>query len=316
MKTPASISSAAPIRRCITSAVCAALVALAGPVETARASLPLTETINTLPEGSVELLLREEFIDARAGVQYRRDNAWLGLGIVPDLSIWIGFQYVHRHAPGSERSELGDSFLKIWYYLADGFDDRFHIGLVGRFRFPTGRDAYAESDWHGAAFGNNELALGPVMQVDVWRLHVHLNLLYVLREGGDEEFYSGLSLNPAEERTFRTVFGLDYTSPDSFLARERLKNDYFIFSAAVNTNAFYPVIPYAELYHARRLTRGDLGPDAIPIEGSLVNPVLVSAGVRFFVLESLYLGIYGATSLGNERRHMRNAFGIEGSYQF
>jgi hypothetical protein len=280
----------------------------------ASGSLPLTETINTIPEGEVELIFRAEYLKKDIS-DYRRESYGLGLGILPQLSMWYSLHYIHQEAIKSQKNELGDTFLRIWYYIDDYFNDTLHLGFLTIFRLPTGKNAYEEEEWQNISFGNNELKVGPVFQLDLARVFFHINTLYVFREGEGEKFYDGIYINPLKKETYQKVFGLNFKSGDTFLEEERLKNDYIIISLAVNTDILYPVIPYFGFYYSSRLSR-DANTQNIPIEGAGVNPVLVSLGLRYFFSESLYAGFYSIISLIRESNYVNEIYGFDFSLQF
>ncbi len=277
-------------------------------------SLPLTETINTMPEGEVELIFREEYLKKETS-DYRRETYGLGLGILPDLSIWYSLHYIHQKAVESQNNELGDTFLKIWYYIDDYFNDTLHLGFLTVFRLPTGKNAYEEEEWQNISFGNNELKIGPVIQFDLHRVFFHLNTLYVLRAGEGEDFYDGIYIHPLKKETYKKVFGLNFKSDGTFLEEERLKNDYIIISIAVNTDIVYPVIPYVEFYYSNRLYC-DTNTENIPIEGSGINPILISLGLRYFFSQPLYVGLYSIISLIRESNYLNEIYGFDFSFQF
>ena len=280
----------------------------------AYGSLPLTETIYTIPEGEVELMFQAEYLTKDTS-DYRRESYGLGLGILSQLSMWYILHYMHRDAVESQQNELGDTFLRIWYYIDDFFNGTLHLGFLAVFRLPTGQNAYEEEEWQNISLGNNEMKIGPVFQIDVSRVFIHINTLYVFREGEGEEFYDGFYINPLKKETYQKVFGLNFKSNDTFLEEERLKNDYVILSIAVNTDILYPVIPHAGLYYSSRLCR-DASTQDLPIEGAGVNPVLASLGLRYFFSESLYLGFYSTISLIRESNYINEIYGFDFSLQF
>lgn len=280
----------------------------------AYSSLPLTETINTIPEGAVELIFQAEYLTEDTS-DYRRESYGLGLGILSQLSMWYTLHYIHQEAVESKKNELGDTFLKIWYYIDDFFNDTLHLGFLAIFRLPTGKNAYEEEEWQNISLGNNELKIGPVFQLDLSRVFLHINTLYVFREGEGEKFYDGLYINPLKKETYQKVFGLNFKSDDTFLEEERLKNDYIILSIAVNTDILYPVIPHVGFYYSSRLCR-EASTQDLPIEGAGVNPVLVSLGLRYFFSESLYLGFYSIISLIRESNYLNEIYGFDFSLQF
>ncbi len=297
------------------SVLCAALILFQFSTELWGA-MPLTETINTLSEGDIELGFREEFL--RQNGKERRETYMLGMGVLPFLSIWFSFQYLHRGLLKTEADELGDSFFRVWFYIDDYLEDSLHLGFLLWFRIPTGVDAYTSSEWRNLALGNNELKFGPVFQCDIYKgIYIHINTFYIFRQGSNEGFYNGFYINLVERETYSKLFGLNFQSEDTFLAKDRLKNDYVSFSLAVNTDLIYPLIAYAEFYGSRRIyTSKETDFDEIPIEGAGINPILLSIGCRYFFSESLFLGFYYIVNPKREENFIEDIFSIDFSLQF
>ena len=278
-------------------------------------SLPLTETINTIPEGEIEIFFFDEVI--KIAERFRRETYGLGFGLTSSFSIWYSFQYLHRGVLSSRGNELGDSFFKVWYNFGNFFEYILHLGILGSFRLSTGTDAYIDDEWRNLSFGNNELKLGPVFQLDVNQIFVHINTFYVFRESYCEGFFNGIYINPMEKKTYTKLFGLNFLSNNTFMEKDRLKNDYLVFSIAVNTDCFYPCIPYFEVYTSRRVYRKrDNDSDHISIEGAGVNPVMFSIGFRYFYSYATFIGLYLITNPIRDSQYIRDIFGFDFSLQF
>ena len=280
-------------------------------------SLPLTETTYTLPEGGVEFAFHEEYINVRHF--YRKEHVELGFGILTDLSIWFKFDYLHGGAFEMEQGEVGDLFFKFWYYIGDYFNEIMHLGFMVEFRFPTGKNAYSSKEWRNLCLGNHEITLGPVARFDLKKIiFFHANVFYTFRQDKNEDFYGGFYINPVNEDTYVNLFGLNPFSDDAFLSWDRLKNDYFTLSVAVNTNLVYPFIPYIELSSSFRVFRGKIEMENVPIEGAGIDSFLISAGVRYFLMRSVYLGIYAVVNplMDIQEGYLKNIIGVDLSYQF
>jgi hypothetical protein len=296
------------------SALFAALVSFIALAAESHASMPLTETIATLPEGSMELLVNEEFFTHDNG--YRRDTLGIGFGIVDSLTVQVYLQYLHDGFPDSHDSVLGDTFVRLWWYAGTGAGGALRWGLLALFRFPTGPNAYTDERWRTLALGNNELKLGPVVQYEAGALFLHANLFCVFREKNREGFYNGLYLNPAEKETYKKVFGLNFMADGTFLDPKRLENDYAAASLALNTDTLYPFIPWASAYASHRFSRVRDEVEEIPIEGALVNPLLFSAGLRYFFSYNAFAGISGTVSAVRKRHYPGETVGLEMRLQF
>ncbi|HSV97696.1 MAG TPA: hypothetical protein VLM75_12310 [Spirochaetota bacterium] len=296
------------------SALFAALVSFLALAAASRASMPLTETIATLPEGAVELFVDGEFFTHDNG--YRRDTLGIGFGIVDRLCARVYFQYLHDGFPSSRDAVVGDTFVRLWWYAGAAAAAAPRWGLLALFRFPTGPNAYTDERWRNLALGNNELKLGPVAQYEVGVLFLHANLFYVFREKNREGFYNGLYLNPVEKETYDKAFGLNFMADGTFLDPGRLENDYAVASLALNTDALYPLIPWISAYASRRFTRVRDEIEEIPIEGALVNPLLFSAGARFFFSYNAFAGISTTVSAVRKRHYPGETIGVEIRLQF
>jgi hypothetical protein len=282
-----------------------------------NASLPLTETIYTIPEGEMALSVREEIL--QLDNNFRRDNYSIGIGAMPDLSVRYSLDYLHDNIVNASSNKLGDSFLKIWLYLGDYYN--LHSGLLFTFRIPTGPNAYLDNHWRNVSFGKNELKIGPVFKIDLHKsIFLHLNIFYVFRQGENEGFYNGFYINFTKKETYSKLFGLNFKSKDAFLSSDRLKNDYAVCSMALNTDIIYPqisIIPYIELYTSHRVYKKQHRENEnIPIEGSGINPVLFSLGGRYFFSESVFLGAYYILNPKKEKNFIKDIFGFDFSLQF
>ncbi len=283
-----------------------------------NAGLPLTETIYTIPEGEMTLSFREEIV--RLDSDYRKENYSIGIGFLRDLSAFYSLEYLHDGLFRKSSDILGDSFLKIWLYIGD-YSKILHAGLLLSFRIPTGPDAYAEIRWRNLSLGKDELKIGPVLKIDMQEsVFLHFNLFYVFRQGENEGFYDGFYFNPTKKETYKKLFGLNFRSKDTFLSGDRLKNDYAICSVALNTDLLYPktsLIPFIELYVSHRVYKKQSGENAnIPIEGSAINPVLLSFGLRYFFSESAFFGVYYIFNPKREKNYIKDIFGFDFSLQF
>lgn len=295
------------------SAVILALISFPLTAEKSSA-MPLTESIYTIPEGSIDISFSEEII--RIDNNFRKETYSLGIGALPDLSVWYVFEYLHNGI-GKSENKFGDSFLKIWYYIGD-FKEILHTGFLFQFRIPSGVNAYTEPEWRNVSFGNNELKAGPVFKIDIANiLYMHINLFYVFRQSPNENFYGGFYFNPAEKETYTKILGLNPYADGTFLEKARLKNDYIINSVAVNTEFFYPLIPFIEIYFSyRTYKKQNIEYDHMPIEGSGINPLFLSIGGKYFFSEITYLGVYYIHNPKKEKKFIKDIFGFDFSLQF
>ena len=284
----------------------------------AFASLPLTETIYTLPPGKIEFRLFEEFYQLNR--YYLKENIEFGVGIMPDFSAWITLQFVHGDLKsGSIKNEVGDLFVKLWYYIGNFCHEVLHVGIFMEFRFPLGKNAYLDSQWRNVIFGNNELTIGSVFQFDIINaIFLHFNFNYTFQEGKNEDFWGGFYLNPIEKSTWVKLFGFNPAEKGTFLNKNRLKNDYFTLSLAIDTNQIYPFIPYIEFYTSFRPYRGKIQSSHMEIEAAGIDVFLISAGIRYFFIKKIFLGIYTIHNpLQNiQKDYVKGIYGLDFSVYF
>ena len=195
-------------------------------------------------------------------------------------------------------------------------DGSLRWGLLALFRFPTGPNAYTQERWRNLALGNNELKLGPVAQYEAGPFVLHANLFWIFREKDREGFYNGIYLNPAKKETYSKVLGLNFAADGAFLNGDRLANDYAAGSLALNTDAVYPLIPWVSVYASRRFARVGGEDKRIPVEGMGVNPLLFSAGGRYFFSYNAFAGISTTVSAVRKRHYPGETIGLELRLQF
>lgn len=300
------------VRKKISAAAVALIFSFCVPV---FAGMIFTDTIYTIPEEKLEAGISLECI--HVDEPFHKEKISLGFGILPSLSLWLEMEFLHRGPVTFKENTLGDSFLRLWYYLGDYMDDRFHMGLGFRFRLPTGPDAYESETWRNLSLGQNEFLCSFVFQADLpGHIFLHGNAGYVFRQEKNRSFYGGLHLNPLEGKTWASVFGLNPADGDAFFYYRNFKNDYFFFSLGLNTDYFYPFVPSFEIYGSVRPYRGNITEDDFPIEGGGVDPVLFGFEVRYFFTRELYASLYGAVNPLWQRGYLKAFYGISFSAEF
>lgn len=279
------------------------------------ASLLFTDTIYTVPEEKIEINLSVDFLHVEAAFQ--REGIAVGFGLLPSLSLWLEMEYIHSGLMTFKSSQLGDSKLRLWYYLGDYLRDRLHLGIQLYFRLPTGPDIHETGDWKNLALGQNEIKLGLVLQADLPKgIFLHVNGGYVFRQGKNRSFYGGFHINPLEKETYESVLGVNPFHDGAFFYYENLKNDYLVFALALNTNLLFPFVPAVEFYGSVRPYRGAIEESVYPIEGGGIDPFLVSVQLRFFFSNELYASVYGAVNPLWQRGYLKAVYGFSFSAVF
>lgn len=279
-------------------------------------ALPLTETIYMIPEYCVEILLKDEVYQTDRWA--RKDSAGLGFGATDNLSIWLQMDYISQKAFHATKSDLGDLFIKGKFYFGDFAKNQVHLGFLINLRFPLAPNVYNNTEWRNLAMGKYELKMGFFSRFDIIDVFfIHLNFFYTFREANREDFWSGFYFDITKEETWKKVFGLNAKQKGTFLNIERIKNDYLTVSMAWNTNQLYPFVPYIEFYGAFRVKSCKFDASDVPIEAAQYNAFLMSAGLRYFFLQAVYLGIYTVQNplRASQKNFIQAIYGIELSAQ-
>ena len=271
---------------------------------TLHASYPLTETIYTIPEGKISAGMSVETLQADR--YYREEDFVIGLGILPNFTVWYSFMYYSDDLYTPSPGRLGDSFLSMWYYAGNYCNNTVHTGIIARFRIPTGKNVYTSSNYYPTELGRNELMAGPVVQVKFWLLTLHANLFYVGRERPDESM---------------SLLGVNPTANDSFLSKRNTGNDYITCSLTAATDVLYPFIPHLGLCGARLMSASSLkagDSEDVLMEGlAPVTAAVCEAGFRYFFTYDIYLGIYGTWNLTPETTGaIQHSAGLKLTFEF
>ncbi len=278
-------------------------------------SLPLTKTIYMVPESEIEIAAYEEFIELDR--VYRKEKFVLGFGALVDLSFWFRFEYIHKGFYETNDNEVGDIFLLGNYYCGDFAFNRVHVVFFSELRFPVGKNAYTSSEHRNLSFGNYELTIGPLFQIDLLKnVFTHLSILYTFRENASEKFFAGFQADVSDEKTWDTFFGFNPKASESFFYKERLYNDYLSFTMALNTSYVYPLIPYIDVSFIKRIGSID-DSERINIKASEFDPVLFfSTGLRYFFNRDLFIGCYVVQAILQRKSFIQSIYAVEGSLQF
>jgi len=267
-------------------------------------STPLVKTIYTIPEGKVSAGARAQACQSEDW--YRSEVFEIGLGILSDLTVWYSFTYysgdLYQPAPGRP----GDSFLSVWYYAGNYFDNSMHAGFLARSRIPTGKDVYNAREYRPEELGNNQLLLGPVILLNPRKVSIHLNFFYVFRE------------QPGESMS---LLGINPRANDSFLSARKMSNDYVAGACSIATGVAYPFVLHGGIRAARLLSSSAViaGDNrSVLVEGlAPLNAVACEAGLRFFVTDDLYIGLRGMYNLNHDVDHaVKRSAGFEFAWEF
>jgi len=251
-------------------------------------TLPLTRSSYTPPEDKIDMNMKEEFIIIENAA--RKESFSINMGLPANTSAGFDFSLIHYDLFKKGDSRPGDILVNLWHYTGNFFDDTLGTGLSVVVRIPTGPDAYTDEKCRNLSFGNNELKITPVLSLRATGSEMLvLNLSYIFREGRGENFYGGFNVNPVKPETYKSFFGLNPFYENSFLNSERLKNDYASISAGLITTRLLPFVLFAEVYYSSGVNRKDKSLNELHIEGSGVNPLLLSAGIKFLFSDSSFL---------------------------
>jgi len=267
-------------------------------------SLPLTRSCYTPAEDKIDMSITEQFIYIEN--MNRKDNFSFNIGIGSYTSAGFDFSLIHYNSFETGESIPGDILFNLWHFIGEYFDGTFKTGVNLVVMIPTGPDAYTDEKCRNLSFGNNELKITPVLTLNLSSKEILIfNPSYTFREGRGEDLYSGFKLNPMNSETYESCLGLNPFYEDSFLDGENLRNDYASISAGIVTSRIYPLIIFSEVYYSSGITNCG-NDDDINIEGAGVNPLLLSAGIKYFFSESFFIQISDIVDLLQNEEYIKN----------
>ncbi len=268
-------------------------------------SLPLTRTVYTLPEEKIDLAFNQELIYIKN--MNRVDNFVFNIGLPMDTSFGFDFSVIHYDYKEAGGGVPGDILFNIWHFIGDYYGGAVSSGLSIVVRIPTGPDAYVDERIRNLSYGHSELKFSPVLFFSLSQYeNLSFNLSYTFREGRGEDIYSTLKLNPFNSESYKSVFGLNPYSKDSFLEGEKLKNDYASISMGFITSRLYPWIFFSEIYYSSGFYNKNCGAESINIEGDGVNPLLLSMGIKYFFSGSFFIQLSDTAALLQYQGYIKN----------
>ncbi len=276
-------------------------------------SLPTINKSYNIPENNIEFTLSETVYSS----SYIKERFCLGVAVLPFVSMWFTFDYLHNSI-SKKQSDIGDAFFKLIYYSNSYFSDRLQMAWLLQFRLPVAANAFSDSKWQNYAFGNNEIFIGPLLQLEVAKkISLHFHFLYVFRQGDNEDYYGGFNFNVANSKAWKRAFGFSPIQKENFFYRDRFFNDSVSFAFQVNTDILYPVIPAVGCYLSKRVATDKNFNYSTPIEGYAVDPLLISTLlIRYFFNSSTYAGFEYSRALYSLAGYPQQAFAVQAAALF
>lgn len=251
-------------------------------------SLPLTRSCYTTPEDTIDLSIIEQFIYIED--MNRKDIYSLNAGIGSYTSIGADFSLIHTEFFEAGETVPGDILLNLWHFIGEYSDGSVKSGLSIVMRIPTGPDAYSDEKYRNLSFGNSELKITPVLSLNLSEKEIMiLNMSYTFRAGGGADVYSGIKNNLIDGET------------------DNLENDYASISAGVISSRLLPWTFFSELYYSSGFKDRDAD---INIEGDGIKPLLLSAGVKYFISESFFIQASDIMDLLQNEGYIKNTVEI------
>ena len=279
-------------------------------------SFQLTESVYSIPENAVELFTKAELHD-RGDSYFNRERFGFSFGLFSRFSLSISFDYIQMGAFKGNENTLGDSSLRLYYYIGDFFNEKFQCGLSFELNLPTGPDVYYNEQWSSLALGRHSMSPAFICSVRYFEnIFMHFSAKFTFREGLNDNFYGGFNFDMTQSSAYKSLFGLNPFSKEAFLSGERLKDDFITLSGAVNTDLLYPFMPYADFKWSFRPYRGKIATEEIPIEGAKLNPLLIGTGCRYFFSRETYLGIFLVVNPFPSESYTQMICGIEAGSVF
>lgn len=253
-------------------------------------ALPMTRTLYIASPDVIDFTVSIDYIYTSGLITRERFSVCTGLWNGASLS--GNFDILGDGIIGS--SLPGDSSVEFIASAGSNSSGSLRAAIYCSVLIPSGPDAYSREDYRGAAFGNNEVCIGPVLACDFTAgLAGFFNLFYTFREGQPGGYYGGFRLDPSDTETYKSVLGLNPFYRDSFMYYKKLSDDYLTFASAAVYSGLFPFVAFAELRSSvtiRRFRNGEVS----AAEGSGVNPLMAGFGVKYFLMDSFYGQFYGA----------------------
>lgn len=241
-------------------------------------SLPLTKTFYAADENLLDAAFYQEVVNGHD--LFRKDIFSMGIGFYGGISADVRFDLLHNPGLPGSGSRPGDTFAGFSIPAGSYFDKKLAFFYYNRFRIPTGEDPYDNPEWRNVSLGRNELLTGPGASLRIgYNLLLSSNIFYIFREGPNENLYGDFNFNFTEKEAWKTLFGFNPFAEDSFFDSKKRGNDYISASFSIIYSFYYPYLFFSEFYYSHNPGGGGRG---LAIEGDGVNPLLVSAGVKYF----------------------------------
>lgn len=219
------------------------------------AGIEVTQKMYLDPDGSV-LLLREQ-------------NLFLSLADWIELRIQVPWvNYIVNSQKSS--SSAGDVKLSL-NFATEWFQELFQTNYYLEYNTGSGPKYNDINNHPMGSYGYPEWRTGLIFFKKTFYVSLHFNLFYVFRGEGPKssrEFtlLDGFYLNVFEEETYKRGFGFAAKHPDAFFYYRKLLNDNLEYNFAVNSEIFYPFVPFLEFTFSHDFRRGE-NTNVYPVKG-------------------------------------------------
>jgi hypothetical protein len=270
-------------------------------------SLPLTKTFYTPRENILDCALYQEVINT--GDLYRKEIFLLGIGFHSGADADVKIEMLHDPGLPGKDNIWGDIFAGFSLPAGTLFEKRLKLFYYTRFRIPSGPVPGEDQKWANVSLGRNELLTGPGIsfKANQWNL-LTFNLFYVFREGENDNLYEALNFNLSEKKTWKTLFGFNPFSGESFFDSGMPENDYYSLALSLINSYYYPFVYFGEIYHSRSVSSP--GGSELPVEGENVNPVLISGGVKYLFSSNFFIQGSCTVSLIREKGFLKEVWSL------
>ncbi|RME91706.1 MAG: hypothetical protein D6767_04675 [Candidatus Hydrogenedentota bacterium] len=210
------------------------------------AGIEVTQKLYFVPNGELALL--------------REQNLFLSLGESVELGIHIPWtNYIVSQVKSS--SEVGDVAISL-NFKTDWFKEFLLTNYYVEYNTGSGPEFDNLNNHPMLAYGYPEWRTGLIFFKKTKYFSWHFNLFYVFRgrsDDGGREFslLEGFYLNPFDKETYKRGFGFAAKHPDAFFYYKKLLNDNMEYRLAINSELFYPFVPFLELTFSHDFRRGE-----------------------------------------------------------
>lgn len=233
------------------------------------------------------------------GEHYLVRNQMLKLAISNSVQLGVQLPYINHFSKAVDNSDFGD--LKLHLNVAtDWFKNYILINYFVEINTGTG-PVYTDTNFSPIEnYGFPEFRTGFIFMKITKFITYHFNLFYVFRgqrgpDGKEPDITNGFAFNIFTKEAWKRGLGFSPEDERNFFYKGNIPNDIIEYALAVNTEIFFPWVPFVEL-----IWNHDLGAEKSSYiregPGTGVSRTEMTIGNKWFTKENNF-SIIGAVSV-------------------